>query len=43
MHLGETANESFEEEKSLIYKMGRMRVEDCMRVALCGDLIMKML
>ncbi len=42
IHLGEMAKESLEEEKFLIYKIGRMRVEDWSEVALCGDLIMKM-
>lgn len=43
MHLGEMANESLDDEKSFISRMGSMRVEDYIGVALWGDFMMKML
>jgi len=42
-HLGHSANESLDEVKFLISRMGRIMVEDCMVVARCGDFIVIML
>ena len=41
--MGEIAKESLDDEKSLIYNIGKIKVDDWSKVALCGDLMMKML
>ncbi len=43
IHLGQIANESFDDEKSLISWMGKINVDDYMSVALWGAFIMKIL
>lgn len=43
MHFGQRAIESLDEDKFFISYMGRIRVEDYINAALCGDFTMKIL